>query len=246
MPEETAYPLRIAIFDDDYYALKWNTALVMRDPRTTVIIETESPGDLLVRMLEVGRIDIVIVDLEYKDEEWPFEALLRELKQKFETKVIILSQYGEQTGIQKAFTLGADGFLLKDDIRMAIVPALMKVFLDKKVITPSIKEIIMDNLHFELTEFDIIPKWVPNPELTPNILTAFWMRVFFGMRSPVVAEEMGVAKGTVDRYVNLAYDILPNALMDEEYLFGLDIDQFSAEDRAFLWFTLPPSENQSQ
>ena len=35
-------PLKVALMDDDFYALKWNTALLMRDPRTTVTIEAEN------------------------------------------------------------------------------------------------------------------------------------------------------------------------------------------------------------
>lgn len=242
MTKELKFPLRIAIFDDDYYALKWNTALVMRDPRTTVIIETQSPSDLVSRMGDVGEIDIVIVDAEYENADFPFDLLLKDLKQKYNNTVVCLSQYGKLDKIKKAFDLGADSFLLKNDIQMSIVPALIKSFVGKNLISPSIKESMKENGSQHLSEFEIIPKWMPNPEMTPQILTAFWMRVFFGMRSPMAAEEMGVANGTVDRYVNLAYGILPNEFVDEDYLFGLDIDKFSAEDRAFLLFTLPPIE----
>ena len=241
MTLETLFPLRIAIFDNDYYALKWNTALVMRDPRTTVVIETLNAGDLIQQMDEVDAIDIVVLDMEYNDEKWPLPLLLNEIKSKYQAKIICLSQYGNQKILWTAIETGVDSFLIKDDVRMSIVPALMKCMFTKHVISPSIKELIRDLSTEIWGEYSVIPKWIPNPEMTPQILTAFWMRVFFGMRSPIVAEEMGVANGTVDRYVNLAYGILPNNLGDEDYLFGLDLDKYSAEDRAFLLFTLPPS-----
>ncbi len=242
MTLETLIPLRVAIFDDDYYALKWNTALVMRDPRSTVVIETQKASDLIQQMGEGDPIDIVVLDAEYNDEQWSLPQLLNKIKSQFQTKIICLSQYGNKQVLQNAFENGADSFLLKDDIQMSIVPALMKCKVIDHVISPSIEKILKGNLSELLVEYSVIPKWIPNPEMTPQILTAFWMRVFFGMRSPIAAEEMGVANGTVDRYVNLAYGILPNNLGDEEYLFGLDLDKYSAEDRAFVLFTLPPTK----
>ncbi len=244
--DDIKLPIRVAIFDDDYYALKWNTALVMRDPRTTVVIETQSSNELLDLIEETGDVDVILVDAEYENPDLPFESLVTKIKLNDHPKVICFSQYGRRENILTAFKLDVDGYLIKDDVRMAIVPGIMKCYLDKKIITPKVEGIINESFPELLSKFEVIPKWVPNPKITPQILIAFWMRVFFGMRSPLVAEEMGVAKGTIDRYVNLAYDILPSDLVDEEYLFGLDIEKFSAEDRAFLWFTLPPNKNKSQ
>ena len=47
-------PIKVALMDDDFFALKWNTALLMRDPRTTVTIEAEKPRDLIEQLKEEG------------------------------------------------------------------------------------------------------------------------------------------------------------------------------------------------
>ena len=71
--ESRDYPLRVAVLDDDFYALKWNTAIIMRDPRTTVIAEAETPTELLEQLREEDRIHVVVVDVEYGGEFPPLD-----------------------------------------------------------------------------------------------------------------------------------------------------------------------------
>ena len=88
----------------------------------------------------------------------------------------------------------------------------------------------------------ILPAWQPNPRLTPQIIKSFWLRVFFGMRASLAADELFVETATIERYVNQAYKILTDGWADESYLFDVDFSQLSPEDQAFVWFTLPPRQ----
>ena len=73
-------PLRIALLDDDFYALKWNTALAMRDPRTTITIEAETPSQLINTIKQKSPPDVTIVDVEYAPDKMELDELLEKIK----------------------------------------------------------------------------------------------------------------------------------------------------------------------
>jgi hypothetical protein len=123
---------------------------------------------------------------------------------------------------------------------MAIVPAIMKAALEGLVLTPTIQSSLENDSSHKYEAAFVIPTWKPNPNLTPQIIKSFWLRVFFGMRASLAAEELYLETATVERYINQAYKILPDGWGDDKYLFDVDFTQLSAEDQAFVWFTLPP------
>lgn len=235
------YPLRVILMDDDFYALKWNTALIMRDPRTTVISETETPDELIEQLNEGERMHVVVVDVEYGAEHLPLEELLPVINNLAPDAVVVCaSQYGELETIHTAIQFGVQGFLLKSEVRMAIVPALIKATLDDLVVSPSIADTLRASPVIGQPELHVFPKWEPNPRLTPQIIKSFWLRVFFGMRASLAAEELYLETATIERYINQAYKVLTDGWADESYLFDVDFTTLSPEDQAFVWFTLPP------
>lgn len=235
------YPFRVTLMDDDFYALKWNTALIMRDPRTTVVDEAETPDELINNLKKQEKTDVILVDVEYGTEYPPIASLLSSIQKLVPEAVIVCtSQYGEIETIATALQAGVKGFLLKSEIRMAIVPAIMKAALEGIVVTPTIRSKLEEDSSFRYEETFVIPTWKPNPHLTPQIVKSFWLRVFFGMRASLAAEELYLETATVERYINQAYKILTDGWGDEKYLFDVDFTQLSPEDQAFVWFTLPP------
>jgi DNA-binding NarL/FixJ family response regulator len=239
MPLKNSIPIKVMIMDDDFYSLKWNTATIMRDPRTTVVLDSESPTEILTALKKGEKVDALLIDVEYKNKQILFEQFIEEIQElKPDLPILCLSQYGDNSEIEFAINKGVRAFLLKSEIKMSIVPAIMKSLLEEFVVTPGVKiEKLASNI-----KTHTIPLWVPNPKLTPQIMKSFWLRVFFGMRASLAAEEMGVATTTVERYINLAYQILPDTWADIDYLFDIDLSKLSAEDQAFIWFTLPPQK----
>jgi DNA-binding NarL/FixJ family response regulator len=239
--ESRNYPLRVAVLDDDFYALKWNTALIMRDPRTTVIIEAETPTELLEQLRGEDRTHVVVVDVEYGGEYPPLGELLTSIKKLAPDAIIVCaSQYGEAATVKVALEHNVQSFLIKSEVRMAIVPAIMKATMNSLVVSPGIAASLDISSSLVGSEIHIFPAWSPNPRLTPQIIKSFWLRVFFGMRASLVAEELYLETATVERYINQAYKVLTDGWADESYLFDVDLTALSPEDQAFVWFTLPP------
>ena len=238
------YPHKIALMDDDFYALKWNTAQMMRDPRTTVTVEAETPRELIKQIKSEGHPDIVIVDVEYASDKLPVADMLAQIKEAAPEAVIICnSQYGQRETIEIALQNGVSGFFLKHEVRMEIVPAVMYAATNGFAVTPSVFDLLPYEYTFGEKQAHIIPVWQPNPRLTPQIIKSFWLRVFFGMRASLAAEELYVETATVERYINQAYKVLTDGWADESYLFDVDFSTLSPEDQAFVWFTLPPRSN---
>lgn len=228
--------------DDDFHALKWNTAICMRDPRSTVVGECESPDALLAFLdnADNPQPDVIVIDTEYAADYPNVAAMLSTVRKVApDASLICLSQYGHPPAIQAAIDNQALGFLLKSEVRMAIVPSILQALnVENFVISPG----VTDKLNGMAPHLAVhtIPHWLPNPNLTPQIMKSFWLRVFFGMRASLAAEEMFVETATVERYINQAYKILPDAWADDRYLFGINLEEISPEDQAFVWFTLPP------
>lgn len=234
-------PFKVALMDDDFYALKWNTALIMRDPRTTVTIEAETPRDLIRQIKKEGPPDIVIVDVEYASNRLPVDEMLTSIRQEVPQAVIICnSQYGERETIEVAMKFGVKGFLLKNEVRMEIVSAISYAAHNGLVVSPSVFDLLPSQYTFGQKKAHILPVWQPNPRLTPQIIKSFWLRVFFGMRASLAADELFVETATIERYINQAYKILTDGWADDAYLFDVDFSELSPEDQAFVWFTLPP------
>ena len=242
--KEIRYPFKIALLDDDFYALKWNTALAMRDPRTTITVEAETPIQLISQIKKKSPPDVVLVDVEYAPDRIPLDELLGMIKDKAPQAVIVCtSQYGEEKVIATAMQHGVKGFLVKQEVRMSIVPAVIHAVVNGLVVTPSIFEKLPSEYTFGSLKAHVFPIWKPNPRLTPQIIKSFWLRVFFGMRASLAAEELFVETTTIERYVNQAYKILSDGWADETYMFDVDMSGLSPEDQAFVWFTLPPRKD---
>lgn len=234
-------PYHVAVMDDDPYSLKWITALLMRDLRTTVCAETETPEELLDEIADASELDAILLDVEYAPPEPLVEDLIANVLERApQAAVICLSQYGDPRIIRNAVSAGARGFLLKNEVRMAIATAVSLVCKGGLVITPGVEDALQGNVGTPPEEALLLISWQPNPYLPPRVVPSLWLRLY-GMSARLAAKEIGLKPGTVERYLGLAYEALPDGRwVDESHLEGIDLTDVSAEDEAFFFFTLPP------
>ena len=246
MAREDPVPLRVGLMDDDFGARKWNVSLLMRDPRTTVVVETGTPGQLLRMVAQTREVDVVVLDVEYGPEEPCLGELIGELQRMAPAATVVcLAQYGRPEDIQAGLESGAQGFLLKNEVRVSITAAVIRAAQGRTVISAGILPHLKGGQDSLLSRAVIVPPWEPNPRITPRLEQAFWLRVFYGMRAREAAQELGVKKRTVEKYLAITYELLPDGTWaDDSYLQGLDAHYISgymsAEDEAWLWFSLPP------
>lgn len=240
------FPIRVGLMDDDYFALKWNSDLLTHDLRTTVCFEAESPGGLLMELGRCPDIDVLLLDVEYLPEEPPLAALFEAtLNARVAPIILCLSQYGSPQALAAALTHGARGFLLKQEVRMEICSALVMALQANFLVTPGILPLI--NRHFTayVSQLDVIPPWVPHPDLSKQLRNILTLRVLYGLSAPLTALKIHLATGTVEKYMQNIYQILNTPWGAEEYLAGLELKSLPMETQAFHRFTLPPGELKS-
>ncbi|MHC1733394.1 MAG: sigma factor-like helix-turn-helix DNA-binding protein [Bacteroidales bacterium] len=235
------FPIRVGIMDDDFFALKWNADLLTRDFRTTVCFETETPTGLLFELKQCTEVDIVLIDVEYFPEEPTLPELMSSIYSIHPPPVIVcLSQYGRDQTLCTAIRCGARGFLLKREIRMEISSALVLALQVNFLITPGILPSISQKRNHLIKQVAKINPWIPHPGLTPQLRQVFTMRVLYGMSAPLTAQEVHLAPGTVEKYMQHAYQKLSAQWGDDEYLAGIELENQPPEVQAFHRFTLPP------
>jgi len=239
-------PIQVGLMDDDFFALKWNADLLTRDLRTTVRFETEVPATMVKELKHLDKLDIFLLDVEYYPEEPAFPELINAIRRACpQAAIICLSQYGRVESLMTAINCGTRGFLLKHEVRMGIGPALVMALQVDFLITPGVLTALQNEYEYFIPQVSKITPWIPHPGLTPQLRQIFTMRVLYGMSAPMTANEIHLAPGTVEKYMQYIYQKLSTQWGDDKYLAGLELEGLSPEVQAFHRFSLPPIENPS-
>ncbi|PJZ52703.1 response regulator [Leptospira adleri] len=91
-----------------------------------------------IRKMSFSRTDLLISDVSLQEENGIQE--IENIKAKFpELKIVFLTMHRDWAYLQKAFALGADGYLLKSESTQSIVDALKTVLAGGKVFPDEIK-----------------------------------------------------------------------------------------------------------
>ncbi len=239
-------PIRVGLMDDDCFALKWIADLLTRDLRTHVTFETSSPKRLLSAVEHCPEIDAVILDPEYAACEMDLGNLICRLQSSYANPLILfLSQYGQPEAFQLALTRGARGFLLKQEVQMGIVSALLLAAQTDFLVSPGLLPLLHQEYWRISPQVARINPWSPHPGLTSQLRQVFTMRVLYGMSAPMVANEIHLAPSSVEKYMQVAYQVLATQWGDESFLLGINLQGYSQEVQAFHRFILPPIVNLS-
>jgi len=238
---KTRFPIQVGLMDDDFCALKWNAELLTRDLRTTVRFEAEKPSDLLRAVKSHKDINVILLDVEYNIAELHLSELIESIKSiRQQLAIVCLSQYGELEHLHAAITSGSRGFLLKSEVRMAIVSAIVQALQVNFLVTPGVLSVLQRDGRQITGQLSRINAWSPNPNLTPKLQQILTLKILYGMSSPQVAQEIHLAPATVEKYVQYAYQKLSIQWGDDGYLAGLEIDTLPPEVKAFHRYNLPP------
>jgi DNA-binding NarL/FixJ family response regulator len=104
--------IRIAIADDQMLLRQMLSMILSRIGEFTVVGEAENGDDILTLCRE-RKPDIVLMDIKMPVSDG-ISALIH-IKNEFpEIKVIILTTFGDEKNVLRAYECGADGYLLKD------------------------------------------------------------------------------------------------------------------------------------
>lgn len=134
--------IRILIADDHAIVRKGLKQLLLEE-YSSIIIDEAGDTETVVKKVIAQEWDVVVCDLNM-----PGRSGLDALKQIKQTSpklpVLIMSMYPEDQYALRVLRAGASGYLNKDSIHDELIPAIQKVILGKRFITPTIAEKIAD------------------------------------------------------------------------------------------------------
>ena len=132
-------------------------------------------------------------------------------------------------------------YLLKKEIRMGVVSAIISANSESFLVTPGVFRVLQKESPKKNKKVTVIGPWRPNPGLSPQLQQVFTLRVLYGMSAPSVAQEINLAPGTIDKYMQYVYQRLSMNWGDEKYLNGVQLDKMPPDVKAFHRYSLPLS-----
>jgi two-component system, NarL family, response regulator DevR len=128
--------IRVLVVDDHEVVRVGLRTLLNRSETIEVIGEASTPAEAVEKTRSLLP-DVVLLDVRLGDESG-FDAC-REI-QKFErdVKVLVLTSFADDNVIVEAISAGADGYLLKEVNRDALVDAIQKVASGQSILDPAV------------------------------------------------------------------------------------------------------------
>ena len=134
MPDEAT---RVILVDDHNLVRRGLAALLESDTRFRVVAEASNGKDA-VEICEAVDGDVLIIDLAMPRLNG-IEALSRIRKSNPNLKILLLSMYDDKQFVLKSLHVGANGYLLKEDMDEELFRALEKVLGGEQFVSASIQ-----------------------------------------------------------------------------------------------------------
>lgn len=212
---QPVYPLRVVVYDPDYYAMNMIARSLAWDRRTHVRQACETLAELrayLEDLPELEHPEALILTGDAHDEAITITTIgwLRRIIPA--ARIICLVRTATYLFIQQMVNAGASAVLLKHEVGLSLSWAIVLAQAYPLVTMPGILHICGSRLinHHSTRRACIIERRV-YPELTGRLYQAMLMTVIYGLPVPVVAREMFVSPHTVRSYIKEGYRILEAA-----------------------------------
>lgn len=115
------------IIADDHILFIDGLKMLLKDEPDFNIVDTANDGKELLEVLEERKADIILLDINMPKMNG-LEALKFIKKNQSSAKVIFLSTYNEEHLIEKAKSLGANGFLIKNSTKEQLLQCIKSVY----------------------------------------------------------------------------------------------------------------------
>ena len=183
--------MRVLLADDHILVRAGLRALLARLPMIAEIYEA-GDGRQAIAVVQEKHPDVTLMDIAMPIMNG-FEAMSRILKEKPETRVVILSMYEEEEFVWRALRLGAAGYVAKSAAVAELEAALRAVEKGEVYISPALRTTASEEQAKKRGETD------PQRRLTPRQREILQL-IAEGMTSRQIAEELKVHIKTVESH----------------------------------------------
>jgi two-component system NarL family response regulator len=177
-------PIRIIIADDHPIVCEGLAALIGREPDMTIVGLAKDGRDA-VEQTRLRTPDVVLMDLRLPGLDG-IEATAAVREQCPATKVVVLTTFGGDEDVYRAFRAGARGYLLKD--------------VEPSVIVAAIRDVHQGRRHVSQEVSDRLLRHIDGNELTRRELEILRL-IVKGLKNRGICRTLGVTEGTVKGHV---------------------------------------------
>ncbi len=118
--------IRVAIAEDNAFALTVILEKLKSDPTITVCATANNGIDLMQKLGDSGRVDVILMDIEM-----PIQDGIKttaQVKKEFpQIKILMLTIFDDDEPIFESIMAGADGYLLKEERAAKIIQCIREV-----------------------------------------------------------------------------------------------------------------------
>ncbi len=165
------------------------------------IIGTAHDGHEALQVLSEKECDIVLADLNMKG--MGGIELIEKMKQKYpNVKILVLTTFYDDKYITQAISGGADGYLLKDSGKDAILGAIEQIMNGRDVIDGKVMKrlaVLMNATQNKPSDSVILQDMTEREKEICLLLTQ-------GLTNKQIATKLYISEGTVKNYISAIYD----------------------------------------
>ena len=192
---------RILLVDDEPLLLDSLEIILSMNGRE--IVGKAKDGNEALRCLEAVTCDLTLVDLNMKG--MGGIELIEKLRGKYPTvKILVLTTFYDDDNITKAIANGADGYLLKDSGKEAILGAIEQILSGRNVIDHKVMLRLAALMGAKEPQ-----KEAQRDELAPDMTERekeICTLLAEGLTNRQIAEQLYISEGTVKNYISSIYD----------------------------------------
>ncbi|WP_223779023.1 response regulator transcription factor [Streptomyces sp. 135] len=190
--------IRVILADDEGIVLEGIRILLERTDDIEVV-GVAGNGREALRGVQDLRPDVLLLDLDMPELDG-FGVLARLRHETPRPRVVVLTTFGAEEDLARAWEAGADGFLLKASSLSDLVYSVRRVHEKGNVVSPALVTLLMNRLAQTVTREEQplrkrIDTLSPNERLTAGAVAR-------GATNAEIAGKLGVAEGTVKAYVS--------------------------------------------
>jgi len=169
------------------------------DEGIEVVAACSSTAEAVERMEEM-RVDVLVTDLEWRENPKDGIKLIHKmLALSPETKVLVCSAHDDKPTIRQAIQAGADGYLLKDEVKAAdVVQAVNDLQQDRPAFSDTIMHVIAEMVQDVSEGAPVVHPLDPLTKRERDIVP----KLIDGLTNPEIAECLGISVKTVKTHVS--------------------------------------------
>lgn len=183
------------IIADDHPLFRLGLVSAVKQNSNIILCGEAENGEQALSLIREHKPDVAVLDIEMPLMNG-LQVCETVCKEKIETKVLILTFFKEKDLFENAITIGASGYLLKDNAIAELVSAIETIAGGEKYISPTLKSSLI-NVKSHLVNDPVIAEMVNKLSLTEkNIL----LLIAEEKTTKEIASELFVSEKTIENH----------------------------------------------